>query len=159
MGSTGTGANGAGQRYFVGVDVGGTTIKAGLFDAGLTVLYEDWAPTPRAAGPDEVVSAVIAAVAKAVAGCARDYGAQPAAVGLAVLGTVDENAGVATASAATGWRDVALRALVERGPAAPRRSATGDARRARRPCRADRRRAARHGRLREDDHPGVVLLY
>jgi glucokinase len=123
MGSTGTGANGAGQRYFVGVDVGGTTIKAGLFDAGLTVLYEDWAPTPRAAGPDEVVSAVIAAVAKAVAGCARDYGAQPAAVGLAVLGTVDENAGVATASAATGWRDVPLRALVERGPAARRRSA------------------------------------
>ena len=119
MAGTDTEANGTGQRYFVGVDVGGTTIKAGLFDAGLTLLSEDWAPTPRAAGSDEVVRAVVAAVTKAVAGCTRDYGAQPAAVGLAVLGTVDENAGVATASAATGWRDVPLRALVERAVSVP----------------------------------------
>ena len=43
MGGTGTGANGTGQRYFVGVDVGGTTIKALATASGgvITVAAQD----------------------------------------------------------------------------------------------------------------------
>lgn len=120
MSKTGAGPAGTtGQAYFVGVDVGGTSIKFGLFDSELAMLREDRVPTPRNAGPDEVLAAVLNAVTRAAAWCTQDYGAQAAAVGLAVLGIVDEVNGVATTSAATGWRDVPLRTLVEQAVSVP----------------------------------------
>jgi len=105
--------------YVVGVDVGGTAIKAGLFDADLRLLAEFRTPTPRDAGPDAVLTAVLAAVTDTVACGERRFGAAPAAVGLAVLGLIDETAGVAVMSAAAGWRDVPLRALAEQAAGVP----------------------------------------
>jgi glucokinase len=109
----------AASPYFVGVDVGGTAIKAGLFAADLGLHLEFRAPTPLEDGPDAVVAAVLTAVTDAVARGGQHFGTPPAAVGLAVLGLVDEAAGVAKASAATGWRDVPLRALVEKSVPVP----------------------------------------
>jgi len=113
----------AASPYVAGVDVGGTGIKAGLFcpgpRAGLDLRLEFRVPTPRAEGPDAIVAAVLGAVTSAVDRGVRRFGAGPAAVGLAVLGLIDEAAGVATASAATGWRDVPLRALVQRTAGVP----------------------------------------
>jgi glucokinase len=106
-------------RYFVGVDVGGTAIKAGLFGADLSTLAEFRLPTPRDDGPEAVVAAVLTAVADGAARGAERFGVAPAAIGLAVLGVIDEAAGVASASAAAGWRDVALRALVEKAVPVP----------------------------------------
>lgn len=105
--------------YVAGVDVGGTGIKAGLFDADLRLLAEFRTPTPRDAGPDAVLAAVLAAVTDTVAAGQRQFGRAPAAVGLAVLGLVDEAAGVAVNSAAAGWRDVPLRALAEQAAGVP----------------------------------------
>jgi glucokinase len=120
--------------YVAGIDAGGTAIKAGLFDTGpsdtgpsdtgpsgtgLRLLTETRTPTPREGGPGAVLAAVLAAVTDTVADGERRFGAAPAAVGLAVLGLIDETAGVAVASAAAGWRDVPLRALAERAAGVP----------------------------------------
>jgi glucokinase len=113
------GRTGGALPYFVGVDVGGTGIKAGLFAEDLGLRLEFRVPTPREDGPGAVVAAALAAVTDAVARGVRQFGTAPAAVGLAVLGLVDEAAGVAKTSAATGWRDVPLRALVEESVSVP----------------------------------------
>jgi glucokinase len=105
--------------YVAGVDAGGTAIKAGLFDTDLRPLSESRTPTPRDAGPDAVLAAVLAAVTDTVADGHRRFGTAPAAVGLAVLGLIDETAGVAVNSAAVGWRDVPLRALAEQAAGVP----------------------------------------
>lgn len=98
---------------FVGVDVGGTTTKAALFDGAGQVLVELRAPTPADDGPDAVVAALLDLTRQVVA-LAGSRRLQPAAIGVAALGLVDEVAGMAVLSAATGWRDVPLRAIVER---------------------------------------------
>jgi glucokinase len=118
-GAPGASGTGTTARYFVGVDIGGTGIKAGLFDADLGMRLEFRIPTPRSSGPDEVVAAVLDAVRDAATRGERLFGAGPAAVGLAVLGLIDEPAGVAISSAAVGWRDVPLRGLVEEAAGVP----------------------------------------
>lgn len=105
--------------YFAGVDVGGTGIKVGLFSQDGELGLEFRVPTPREDGPDATVAAVLTAVTDAVARGVGRFGTRPAAVGLAVLGLIDEAAGIATASAATGWRDVPLRALVQQAVSVP----------------------------------------
>jgi glucokinase len=97
----------------VGIDVGGTLIKAALIDPAdpATVLARVELPAPPA-GAD--------AGAAVLAGChrltdrlrqeaSRRGRRQPAAVGVAVPGIVDEPAGVAVFSAAYGWRDQPVR--------------------------------------------------
>jgi glucokinase len=118
-GATSAHGDGTDARYFVGVDIGGTGIKAGLFDADLGVRLEFRIPTPRSSGPDEVVAAVLGAVRDAAVRGERLFGVGPAAVGLAVLGLIDESSGVAIASAAVGWRDVPLRGLVAEAAGVP----------------------------------------
>ncbi|ADP80619.1 ROK family protein [Pseudofrankia inefficax] len=118
------GALSPGGPCFVGVDVGGTTIKAALFDD--TALFDGAArpvvevrePTPADAGPDAVVAALLA-VTRQVVELAQARLARPAAIGVAALGLVDEAAGLAVRSARIGWRDVPLRAIVERELAIP----------------------------------------
>lgn len=100
--------------YVVGVDVGGTGIKSALFGSGPGAELERRTPTPRSEDPEAVVDAVLKVLLEAVAAGQRRFGGRPSAVGLAVLGVVDESAGVAVRSVATGWREVPLRALAER---------------------------------------------
>ena len=87
------------------IDVGGTGIKAGVFDAAGRQLRRLERPTPAADGPDAVVAAV-RAVARELA--EPDVGA----VGTVVPGSVDVTAGIARYSANLGWRDVPLRDLL-----------------------------------------------
>ncbi|MEU6351912.1 ROK family protein [Streptomyces sp. NPDC047072] len=106
-----------GDGYVVGVDVGGTSIKCALFTPSCRPLYEHRRPTPR--GADEAVAEVLDAVRLLTAEGERRYGTGPLAVGVAVLGLVDEATGVAVRSAATGWRDVPLAALLRGVTPAP----------------------------------------
>lgn len=97
------------MEVVVALDVGGTTIKGALITAAGEVVTERKVPTHRAEGPDRVVGRILETVtslADAASPTAR-------AIGLAVPGAVDEDAGVALGSANLGWRDVPLRALVE----------------------------------------------
>lgn len=108
----------------LGIDVGGTSIKARLVDADGVVLAEHRAPTPQrdpaaAALADTVVELVRTATADAAVAAAT-----LAAVGVVVPGVVDDRAGVVVLAVNLGWRDVpvlaALRtALADAGFALP----------------------------------------
>ena len=97
-----------GGTTVLGIDVGGTTVKSRLVSGGHSVLGEWREPTPTG---DATAGDTIALVADLVA---RASNIAPVdAVGLVVPGIVDELAGIAVHSVNVGWRDVALRSLVE----------------------------------------------
>ncbi len=95
----------------VGVDVGGTTIKALLVERG-AVTAERRASTPS---PDPTGELVAAAVGEVV----RALGGAPAAIGVVVPGVVDEARGVAVRSANVGFHDAALQDLLQRALSRP----------------------------------------
>ncbi|MPV38599.1 ROK family protein [Georgenia subflava] len=96
----------------IGVDVGGTAVKAGVVDAGGTLTERRDLPTPRE--PD----ALVAAVATLVRDLRRAAGAD-LPVGVAVPGIVDDDAGTVALSANLGWRDVPVRDLLAAALAEP----------------------------------------
>ncbi|MEE1942345.1 ROK family protein [Streptomyces sp. TRM 70361] len=98
--------------YVVALDVGGTGIKAALIGADRTPLLRERRPTGSQDGPEAVVEGVLAFAAELRKAGVERYGAEPAAVGAAVPGLVDEARGTAVYSANLGWRDVPLRALL-----------------------------------------------
>ena len=68
-------------RVAVGVDVGGTSIKAGLVEDSGRVLFQTSVPTPpRSARPDDVVEAIVAAAGE-IASAANNAGLQIEGVG------------------------------------------------------------------------------
>ncbi|GAA1394573.1 ROK family protein [Kitasatospora putterlickiae] len=95
----------------LGVDLGGTVVKAVLFGPDGTTLATTRRPTGARRGAEAVVETVLDVVAESQA-AAEERGTPVRAVGLASCGIVDERAGVAVFSASFGWRDVPLRALV-----------------------------------------------
>ncbi len=107
----------------VGIDVGGTTVKAALVDAAApsVVLARAVAQSPDP-GPD-AGAAVLAAAARLVdelRGQAADLGLPaPAAVGIAVPGIIDEPAGVAVFASAFDWSDEPVRDELSRRTGLP----------------------------------------
>ncbi len=76
------------KRLFLGIDVGGTNVKAGIVDDDALVISSASVPTEATKGPDHGVQQIVAAAKKAVslAGISiKDI----AAVGLATPGTMD----------------------------------------------------------------------
>jgi glucokinase len=94
----------------IGVDIGGSTVKGCVVGGRGPVRTRRW-PTRREHGPGSVVDVVLGAIDQLVTEAAA-AGVRPDAVGLAVLGTVDEHAGVARASSTVRWEDVPIRRLV-----------------------------------------------
>lgn len=99
----------AGPRV-IWVDVGGTAMKAVLLEENGALVPLLGAPTPRSAGPEAVVDAVLATVDRVAAGVGGFD--TLAGIGLVVPGFVDEASGVAEYSENIGWRDVPFRDLV-----------------------------------------------
>jgi glucokinase len=100
--------------HLIGVDVGGTTTKAALVDAGGRIVETRRFPTPgssRETGTDHVAEVVgsVAAVTKEL-GDRAPGGVE--ALGVAVPGLVDDQRGVAVWSENLRWRDVPLRELL-----------------------------------------------
>ena len=95
----------------VGVDVGGTTVKAALFDSDGLEHGRSERPTARHLGPDAVITTTIDAIvelrAKGVPEAARLR-----AVGLVVPGVVDAQQGIAVYATNIGWRQLPLRQIV-----------------------------------------------
>ena len=94
-------------RGTLGVDVGGTTIKAIRVSDDGRVLAEHRVPTPKPDPTGERVADAVADVVSALGG----HGGWP--VGVVVPGIVDEIEGVAVRSANVGFFDAPLRALLE----------------------------------------------
>jgi glucokinase len=86
----------------VGVDVGGTSAKAGLVDSGGTLVATRVAPTPRTA---HELDDTVAGLVDHLAGHARADGTDVAAVGLAVAGFVDPERRSVSFGAHLPWRD------------------------------------------------------
>ncbi|MFE2106225.1 ROK family protein [Kitasatospora sp. NPDC059463] len=95
----------------LGVDLGGTVVKAALLDPDGTALTTVRRPTGARRGAGAVVETLLDVVSESQA-LAAARGTPVRAVGVASCGIVDERAGVGVFSAAFGWRDVPLRRLV-----------------------------------------------
>jgi glucokinase len=101
----------AGRRDLVaGVDVGGTTIKAALFDSDGVEYASSKRPTPRHLGPDAVVATMIEAIVELRAQVPE--AARLQAVGLVVPGIVDAEQGIAVYATNIGWDALPLRQIV-----------------------------------------------
>lgn len=89
----------------LGIDLGGTRIKAGIVDAGGAVLARAVEPV----GPDKSGPAVVRRLAEVIAGLRAACATPVAHVGLAAAGVVDRARGVVCESPNfPPWRDVAL---------------------------------------------------
>jgi glucokinase len=94
----------------IGLDVGGTTVKAALFDSDGLDCCSSERPTPRHLGPDAVIETTIHAIAELQAQVPE--AARLRAVGLVVPGVVDAKQGIAVYAANIGWQQVPLRQIV-----------------------------------------------
>jgi glucokinase len=94
------------------LDVGGTTIKAGIADVSGSFVHRMRRDTRRSAGVKAVVDN-LTAVAEELAGVARDLGFYSLAAGVVVPGIVDEERGIAIDASNIGWHDVPLRTLLQ----------------------------------------------
>jgi glucokinase len=94
----------------IGVDVGGTTIKAAVFDSDGLEYCRSERPTPRLLGPDAVIETTIHAIVEHRAQVPE--AARLRAVGLVVPGVVDAQQGIAVYAANLGWQQLPLRQIV-----------------------------------------------
>jgi glucokinase len=94
----------------IGVDVGGTTVKAALIGSDGLEHGHSEQPTPRQLGADAVIATIIRAIAELRAQVPED--ARLRAVGLVVPGVVDAQQGIAVYAANLGWRELPLRQIV-----------------------------------------------
>lgn len=96
------------KECLVGVDLGGTKILAGVFDAQLRCLGRARLSTKAARGPAEVIKRIARCVTEAVDECDREL-KQVRAVGVGAPGPVNPETGkVVFAPNLEGWRDIAL---------------------------------------------------
>lgn len=103
----------------VGVDVGGTGIKAALIGLDVVegapeeaILAEVRRPTPQDEANGMVDGDATLDVVAELVGELRAQAPDVAAVGLAVPGILDEENGVATYASGVGWRDLPVRDLL-----------------------------------------------
>jgi glucokinase len=94
----------------IGVDVGGTTIKAALLDSDGLEYGRSQRATPRHLGPDAVKATIIDIVVELRAQLPETARLQ--AVGVVVPGVVDAQQGIAVYAANLGWRQLPLRQIV-----------------------------------------------
>ncbi|MBD1910121.1 ROK family protein [Leptolyngbya sp. FACHB-16] len=86
----------------IGVDLGGTAIKLGRFDAAGRCLHSLTIPTPQPAEPHAVVEAIAAAIRT------LDPDDQALAIGIGTPGPVDETGRLALVAINLGWKDVPI---------------------------------------------------
>ena len=104
------GQHAAQRDLVIGVDVGGTTVKAGLFDSDGVEYRHSERPTPRHLGPDAVITTTLHAIVELRAQVPQ--AARLVAVGLVVPGVVDAQQGIAVYAANLGWQQLPLRQIV-----------------------------------------------
>jgi glucokinase len=99
------------NRHWLGVDLGGTKILAGLFDDSLKLLARSKQPTGTEGGP----TGVMERVAQAVDAVVREAGIDPATIGgmgFAIPGQIVPGQPVVRFAPNLDWRDVNVRDLM-----------------------------------------------
>lgn len=99
--------------HFVGVDMGGTKILAGVFNASLECVGRFKMSTKAERGPSAVMERIARAVHDAVDECDLDL-KQVKAIGVGTPGTVDTENGKVIFAGNLGWKDVALKRELEK---------------------------------------------
>jgi glucokinase len=107
---SGDGQDAVRRDLVIGVDVGGTTVKAAVFDSDGLEYSSSKRLTPRHLGPDAVITTIIDAIVELRAQLPE--AARVRAVGLVVPGLVDVEQGIAIYAANIGWQQLPLRRLV-----------------------------------------------
>lgn len=105
--------SGSKAEYYVGVDVGGTKILAGVFDAALQCLATAKVSTKAQRGADAVIERIARACNEAVDEADLKL-EQVRAVGVGAPGAVDSSAGEVIFAPNLDWRDVPLRKALEK---------------------------------------------
>ena len=96
---------------YVGLDLGGTQIKAGLLDPSSTVIASTTDPTPTDSRPEVVVEAMDAMARRLVHDAGRSW-SDVQGIGIGIPGLIDSRTGIVRACVnLKGWKDVALREL------------------------------------------------
>ncbi len=99
------------EQLNVGVDLGGTKVEAALVDAEGHVVTSRRHPTDsKTKGPQRVIADIVACVGECLGEGVRNAGA----LGVGVAGQIDAATGTVRFAPNLGWRDVPLRAELER---------------------------------------------
>ncbi|MER5966073.1 ROK family protein [Streptomyces sp. NPDC002057] len=93
--------------HVIALDVGGTGMKAALFDSALTAAVAVDRPTPRRLGPEAVLDAIVSTLADLARTAARQ-GLPVAHTGVVVPGIVDDPTGRVVYAANLGFADLPL---------------------------------------------------
>ena len=99
--------------YLVGVDLGGTKILAGIFDPGFNCLGQMKVSTKADRGPEGVIERIARCVRDAVDECDLSI-KQIRGVGVGAPGAVNTAEGRVIFAPNLGWKDVALKKLLEK---------------------------------------------
>ncbi|MDQ6887359.1 MAG: ROK family protein [Gemmatimonadota bacterium] len=105
-----------GQRYIVGVDVGGTNIVVGVMpsDGSRTLAVRDH-PTQAEGGAEGVVDRIVSMIEQVMRDVSASEGAAPAdfvGVGMGAPGPLDRERGVVVVAPNLGWHDFPLRDVI-----------------------------------------------
>lgn len=101
------------KDYFVGVDLGGTKILSGIFDAQLQCLGRARVSTKAQRGVDEVIERIVRSVKDVVDETDLEL-KQIKAVGLGAPGAVNPESGRVIFAPNLGWEDVPLKKELEK---------------------------------------------
>jgi glucokinase len=104
--------------YFVGVDLGGTKILAGVFDGQLNCLGRNKMSTKPERGADEVIDRIARCVRDAVDECDLDA-KQLRGVGVGAPGAIDSDSGRVIFAPNLQWQDVPLKKILEKDLGVP----------------------------------------
>lgn len=103
----------------VGIDLGGTQIKAGLLDPSASILAQSCEATPTDSRPEVVIQAIHDIAHRLLASSERTWD-DVRGVGIGVPGLIDSRTGIVRACVnLKGWKDVELRGMAERALAKP----------------------------------------
>lgn len=106
-------ADNSGRTHFVGVDLGGTKILSGVFDAKLRLLGQAKTSTKSQRGPEVVIERVARCVRESIDECDLSE-KQVRAVGIGAPGAVDPERGDVVFAPNLGWKEVQLAKELEK---------------------------------------------
>jgi glucokinase len=104
--------------YYVGVDLGGTKILAGVFDPQLNCLGRNKISTKPERGADEVIERIARCARDAVDECDLDM-KQVKGLGVGAPGAIDSDAGRVIFAPNLQWHDVPLKRILEKDLSVP----------------------------------------
>src|SRR5665647_1403287 len=100
------------DNIYIGVDLGGTSIKVGICDEKGKLLNHMEGPTESEGGPEVVIKHIADYVREIVASSSYHWD-QVAGIGAGITGFLDIEQGIVKLSGNLGWHDVPVKKMLE----------------------------------------------